>query len=70
MQKWEYAWVVVNTEKRYYRVNGTRYALGESQDYYQVLNEMGREGWELVAAELPAVGPARSTYVFKRPLAG
>ena len=68
MPKWEYAWVVINTEKRYYRVNGDKSNLGENEDYYDVLNGLGGKGWELVTAQLPQVGPARSVYVFKRPL--
>lgn len=68
MQKWEYAWVVINTEKRTYRINGARFDLGADNEYDFVLNDLGGKGWELVTAELPAPGPARSTFVFKRPL--
>ncbi len=48
MQQWEYMWIYVDDAmgKQVYVANGERL---QSQSYQQALNEVGKDGWELVA---------------------
>jgi hypothetical protein len=62
---WQY--LAVEVKKSYglqYRISGTNRPDWKDQPIYYVLNELGREGWELVAFE----GAADSgTYIMKKP---
>ncbi len=66
MQKWEYYWVVIPGSLRKIKVDGQKI---QSHDH---VNELGGEGWELVAVEQSFPGSGISDYIlfFKRPLAG
>lgn len=64
MQKWEYLFVkrlgtgMRSADTVVYAVNGQKLESGEIWD---VANEMGRQGWELISVE-------QETYSFKRPI--
>jgi hypothetical protein len=70
MQKWEYAFVVIDTFKRNYTVNGVVSALEYEGPvpYHFILNQMGLEGWEMVNASMGRGGPGPSVFNFKRAL--
>ncbi len=68
MQKWEYAWVWIDTGVGTYGVNGVSSNYGELEGQYSVLNKLGGEGWELVTAEVAREGNAVSVFLFRRPL--
>jgi len=71
MRKWEYMWIYVDDSKGklVYVANGKRL---KAQTYPEALNEVGEEGWELVAVVPPSLiaAPTR-TYAqlcLKRPI--
>ena len=70
MQKWEYMWIYVATEKakQVYIANGERL---EAQSYQEALNAVGKEGWELVAvvpeSVIPTATNAFAQFCLKRP---
>ena len=68
MQKWEYAWVWIDTGAGTYGVNGVASNYGEVEGQYSVLNQLGNEGWELVTAELARGENTTSVFLFKRPV--
>ena len=68
MQKWEYAWVWIDTGNGTYGVNGVSSNYGEVEGQYSVLNKLGDEGWELVTAELARGENTISVFLFKRAL--
>jgi hypothetical protein len=62
---WQY--LAVEVKKSYglqYRISGTNRPDWKDQPIYYVLNELGREGWELVAFE---AGSDSGTYIMKKP---
>jgi hypothetical protein len=62
---WQY--LAVEVKKAYglqYRISGTNRPDWKDQPIYYVLNELGREGWELVAFE---AGSDSGTYIMKKP---
>jgi hypothetical protein len=62
---WQY--LAVEVKKSYglqYRISGTNRPDWKDQPIYYVLNELGKEGWELVAFE---AGPDSGTYIMKKP---
>jgi hypothetical protein len=70
MQKWEYMWIHVATEKgkHAFVANGEHL---DVQTYQDALNQVGKEGWELVAVIPPtALGSPSSVaeFCFKRPI--
>ena len=68
MQKWEYAWVWIDTGAGTYGVNGVASNYSEVEGQYSVLNQLGNEGWELVTAELARGDNTISVFLFKRPV--
>ena len=71
MQQWEYMWIYVDDAKgkQVYVANGERL---EAQTYQQALNEVGKDGWELVAIVPPKTfAPkmeSRPQFCLKRPM--
>lgn len=66
MQKWEYlqlSWFEEEAQRRF-ALNGEFKHAWNARTPLQVLNELGAEGWELVAMDVAA----RESF-FKRPLA-
>ena len=65
MQKWEYLWTVIPGSLKKIKVSGQKIPV---EDY---LNELGMQGWELVAVEQGFPGSGLSDYIlfFKRPKA-
>ena len=63
MQKWEYYWVVIPGSLKKIKVGG------EKIPVYDFVNQLGSEGWELVAVEQNFPGSGISDYIlfFKRP---
>lgn len=65
MQKWEYLFIkrlgtgMRSADTVVYSVNGKKL---ESGEMWEVANEMGQKGWELISVE-------NDTYNFKRPVA-
>lgn len=62
MAKWEYATLLI--PKNYgltYRVNGEKVASWKDRPLHEVLQELGRAGFELVAFD-------GEQYIFKRPM--
>ena len=68
MQKWEYAWVWIDTRAGTYGVNGVSLNYSEFEGQYSVLDKLGGEGWELVTAELARGENTISVFLFKRPV--
>ena len=70
MQKWEYMWIHVVSEKG----KQTFVANGEPlnvQTYRDALNHVGKDGWELVAAIPPTALSSSSSvaeFILKRPI--
>jgi Domain of unknown function (DUF4177) len=70
MQKWEYMWIHVASEKG----KQTFVANGEPlnvQTYRDALNHVGKDGWELVAAIPPTALSSSSSiaeFCLKRPI--
>lgn len=71
MQKWEYMWMYVTTEKgaQVFIANGERL---QTQTYSEALNALGKDGWELVTVippgfKLPAPMRASPQFCLKRP---
>lgn len=52
MQQWEYMWIYVDDVMgtQVYVANGKRL---QAKTYQQALNEVGKDGWELVAVVPP-----------------
>jgi hypothetical protein len=67
MQKWEYAYVVVDSTSRRYYFNGVVQDFGKPLAVHDVLNELGLEGWELVSSALPHTEMEQTLLLFKRP---
>ena len=72
MQKWEYMWVSVTSEKAalVFVANGERL---QAQTYSEALNALGKDGWELVTTiPPPFVLPTRMRsfpqFCLKRPI--
>ena len=71
MQQWEYMWIYVDDAmgKQVYVANGERL---QAHTYQQALNEVGKDGWELVAIIPPkTLAPkmeSRPQFCLKRPL--
>ena len=65
MQKWEYQWVVVPHSLGKMKVGGGKV---HARDH---VNDLGEQGWELVAVEQGWPGAGISDYIlfFKRPRA-
>jgi hypothetical protein len=65
MQKWEYRWVVVPHSLGKMKVGGDKV---RARDH---VNDLGEQGWELVAVEQGWPGAGISDYIlfFKRPRA-
>jgi hypothetical protein len=65
MQKWEYQWVVVPHSLGKMKVEGGKV---QTRDH---VNDLGEQGWELVAVEQGWPGAGVSDYIlfFKRPRA-
>jgi hypothetical protein len=63
MQKWEYHWIVIPGSLKKIKVGGEKI---QSHDF---VNQLGAEGWELVAVEQALPGSGMSNYIlfFKRP---
>jgi len=62
---WQY--LAIEVKKSYglqYRLNGVNRPDWKDQPIFYALNELGKEGWELVSFE---GGPDNSMYVMKRP---
>ena len=68
MQKWEYGLLVSDSEKKIQKFNGVESANEPMDGMPAVLNKLGQEGWELVAADIGRAMYAASVFVFKRPL--
>ncbi len=71
MQKWEYIYLAYlripsptasNTYSSSWFLNGKAHTLPLDLDFYQYLNQLGSQGWELIGFD--DVGHA---YMFKRP---
>lgn len=64
MQKWEYYWTVIPGDLGKIKISGEKI---KSHDY---VNELGNQGWELVAVEQSFPGSGLSDYIlfFKRPI--
>ena len=61
MQKWEYA--VLNLLQSYgltYRINGDKQGQWKDKPIHEVLNDIGKAGFEMVAYD-------GENYIFKRP---
>jgi hypothetical protein len=72
MQKWEYMWMYVTSEKgaQVFVANGERLP---AQSYAEALNVLGKEGWELVTAipppfKFPVPMQSFPQFCLKRPL--
>lgn len=65
MQKWEYQWIVIPGSLKKIKVSGKKIL---AHDY---VNDLGLQGWELVAVEQSFPGSGISDYIlfFKRPKA-
>ncbi|MBN1316838.1 MAG: DUF4177 domain-containing protein [Anaerolineales bacterium] len=63
MQKWEYTWVVIPHSLKKIKIDGNKISA------HVYINEMGEQGWELVAVEQNFPGSGLSDYIlfFKRP---
>jgi hypothetical protein len=67
MQRWEYRVIVrIAVDNRY-----TWSDAKDKRSSEQVLNDMGKEGWELVTVSTvvarPATGESHLHYIFRRP---
>ncbi len=62
MQKWEYVFVYADRQENCYYVGGIRRQFETSEDIWQVMNRLGREGWELAGT------PSAGGFIFKRPV--
>ena len=65
MQKWEYAYMLVEPSK--YTFDGVEHELDEKTTTRTLLNNMGLDGWEMVDSHLVGT-PATVAFFFKRPL--
>ena len=72
MQKWEYMWMYMATEKnrQVFIANGERL---QRQTYAEALNALGKDGWELVSVippslTLPTPSQSFPQFCFKRAL--
>jgi len=72
MQKWEYMWMYMASEKgrQVFIANGERL---QKQTYAEALNALGKDGWELVSVippnlTLPAPTPSFPQFCLKRAL--
>jgi len=72
MQKWEYMWMYLSSEKgqQIFVANGQRL---QAQTYSEALNILGEDGWELVAVIPPGIKfptPMQGSpqFCLKRPL--
>jgi len=70
MQQWEYMWIYVDDAKgqQVYVANGERL---QAQTYPEALNEVGKDGWELVAIVPPSFGTKMASwpqFCLKRPI--
>ena len=54
MQRWEYMWLYVTNEggRQVFVANGARLQV---QTYFEALNALGNDGWELVAIMPPGL---------------
>jgi hypothetical protein len=68
MQKWEYAHVTMFRGKQEYYVNGVCFKFEGTYSYPAMMNSLGKEGWELVHAELGTEYGFQNEFLFKRPL--
>jgi hypothetical protein len=65
MQRWEYCVLSFNQEKGYLTAYKKANQTVEVPDYLAAIEELGLNGWELVAVQTNNYGTA---YTFKRPL--
>ena len=71
MQQWEYMWIYIDNAmgKQVYVANGERL---QAESYHQALNEVGKDGWELVAIVPPKTLASkiesRLQFCLKRPV--
>ena len=71
MQQWEYMWIYVDEVKgnQVYVANGVHL---QAQTYPEALNEVGKDGWELVAilppTSIPSLIRAYPQCCLKRPV--
>ena len=68
MQKWEYAHVQTLRGRSDYTVNGIRFELERNTRFDSLLNNLGKDGWELVDAEVRVAEGSLAEFFFKRPL--
>jgi hypothetical protein len=70
MQKWEYLFMLYrysNTENKYnFSIVGDYSVDDDGQQPLQMMNRLGEQGWELVAAQHESL--QAGTLTFKRPL--
>ncbi len=68
MQQWEYAVLINDADKKTQRFNGVESPYEPLNGVPAVLNELGQEGWEMVAADIGRAMYEATVFVFKRPL--
>ena len=51
MQQWEYLELSVYPNNAFYYANGAELKYEPNQDRYSLLNQLGAQGWEMVAAQ-------------------
>ncbi len=70
MHKWEYTTLLVDTPKRIYSLNGRESLLDEKIPLNVLWNQLGAQGWEMVASDFSRSGWGISVCIFKRPCVG
>ena len=66
MEQWEYATLLIDTPKKIYSLNGKETLLDDQVPLNSLWNQLGAQGWEMVAVDFGRAGWGVSVSIFKR----